>query len=235
MPTGHGTRDPRGQETIAALVEKISRRCDHPVHPASVDVQHPRVGDVVAALPPGAHAIIVPLLLSAGYHTSVDLVEAAARLGHDRPALIADPLGPDPDLARLQARRLRERGWRPGKHVIMGVVGSSLAEGQDAAERQAEYLAGELGTTVTIGYGAAARPRIDEAVASLRDEGAREVYVSSYILAPGVFHDRLEGTEAATTEPLMSLKDPSSLDLVAHLALRRARQRWDAATSAPET
>lgn len=237
---GHGTRDPRGRETIAALVEHISRRCENPVHAASVDVQRPEVGDVVASLPPNEATIIVPLLLSAGYHTRVDLVEAASRLpgGADAStglAAIADPLGPDPELARLQARRLRESGWSPGRAVVMGAVGSSLAVGQNDAERQAEYLSRELGTTVGVGYGAAAEPRIGDAVEALRAGGACEAFVSSYILAPGVFQDRLESLDATCTVPLLSLEDPGSLDLVADLALRRARERQASPRPTPRT
>ncbi|WP_288780570.1 sirohydrochlorin chelatase [uncultured Kocuria sp.] len=229
---GHGTRDPRGQETMAALVRTIAQLADGPVHGASVDVQEPAVGDVVEGLPPDSRCLVMPLLLSTGFHTNVDLMRAAERRrtsgGHDKgsgPALVSAPLGPSADLARLQARRLQERGWHRDHPVVMGVVGSSVAAGRTDAQKQADFLSQELGIPVRVGYGAAAKPTVSQAIQEFSSGGERTVYVSSYILAPGVFQDRLERTSARVAGPLLHVSDPESLELVAHLALARAREK----------
>jgi sirohydrochlorin ferrochelatase len=139
---GHGTRNAQGQETMAALVAAIGRRIGRPVLGASVDVQTPAVGDVVADLPTDRPGIIMPLLLSTGYHTNIDLRDAAARFGAGEASgtgvrtdriRIADPLGPSERLAHLQARHLDEAGWKQGDGVVMAVVGSSVAAGGEDA------------------------------------------------------------------------------------------------------
>ena len=51
--------------------------------------------------------MVVPLLLSVGYHVKVDI----ARAVKSRPgSAAAAPLGPDPRLAKLLDQRLREAG-----------------------------------------------------------------------------------------------------------------------------
>ncbi|WP_178945620.1 sirohydrochlorin chelatase [Kocuria sp. TGY1127_2] len=231
---GHGTRNELGQRTIAALVESINRRIPQEVHGASVDVQKPEVGDVVAGLPIDRSGIIIPLLLSTGFHTRVDLKNAARRFGEagsgtfqtvDHQIVAADPLGPSVRLARLQARRLAETGWRRGDAVVMGVVGSSVAAGKADAETQASYLERVLQSPVGLGFGAAASPTVSEAVDECRRQGAPRVFVSSYILAPGTFQDRLMDTDAdSVSDTLLRTDDPRSLELVSEVALSRAAE-----------
>ena len=229
---GHGTRDPRGQSALAALVEEIGRHAGVPVHGCSVDVQEPEVGEVVAGLSPEASGVIVPLLLSTGFHTRVDLKRAAHRFpasGDGEPeheVLVADPLGPSVRLARLQARRLREAGWEPGEeHVVMGVAGSSVLSGRSDAETQRDYLSQVLEVPVSLGYGASAAPEIGEAVAAARAEGARRVAISSYLLAPGTFYDRLlEAGADRVSPPLLVEGDQEGTGVVADLAVSRAAE-----------
>ena len=72
---------------------------------AYVDVQAPSPEAALAVLPDGS-AVLVPLLLSTGYHVQVDLSRAAesARV----PTVVAAALGPDDRLVRLLADRLRD-------------------------------------------------------------------------------------------------------------------------------
>ena len=62
-----------------------------------MDVQDPDLLDVVAGLPEGETAVVVPLLLSVGYHVKVDIARA-----------VEEPAG-----QRWPPRRwARIRGWR---------------------------------------------------------------------------------------------------------------------------
>jgi sirohydrochlorin ferrochelatase len=229
---GHGTRNAQGQETMAALVAAIGRRIGRPVLGASVDVQTPAVGDVVADLPTDRPGIIMPLLLSTGYHTNIDLRDAAARFGAGEASgtgvrtdriRIADPLGPSERLAHLQARHLDEAGWKQGDGVVMAVVGSSVAAGGEDARAQARNLERVLGQRVDVAFGAAADPTVPVAVEACRRRGAPRVFVSSYILAPGTFQDRLHQAGAdGVTRTLLDVDDPDSLGTVAVIALDRA-------------
>ncbi|WP_426310493.1 sirohydrochlorin chelatase [Cellulosimicrobium sp. E-16] len=226
----HGTSDLTGRDVIRALLDDVrAARPDLDVREAFVDVQQPEVADVVtsvvdpsaatddpddsapgdASVADGAQpgdAVVVPLLLSAGFHVSVDVAAAVEDrgLGTGR-AAAGSPLGPDPRLADLLAERLGEVGVRPGDAVVLAAAGSS----RPGAARDVEELAADLRERVpgpvTVGYGAMAKPSVPDAVASARADlapGGR-VVVAAYLLAPGFFYDRvLEAGGDVVTAPL---------------------------------
>jgi sirohydrochlorin ferrochelatase len=145
--------------------------------------------------------VLVPLLLSSGYHDRVDLPAAiaAARPGTAR----APVLGPDPLLAVALADRLRAAGRRPGDAVVLAAAGSSDPTAVEAVRTQADLLAAELGSDVGIGFGSAAEPDVPAAVRAARAAGAERVAVAPYLLAPGHFTDRLaEAGADVVAEPL---------------------------------
>src|SRR3954467_12889517 len=90
----HGTRNPTGRRLIGELA--LAARALRPglrTTAAFVDVQPPRGADVVQELAAaGTRAVVVPLLLSGGYHVHVDIAGAVA--AHPS-AVAAAPLGPD--------------------------------------------------------------------------------------------------------------------------------------------
>ena len=90
----HGTSSPHGAAEVNALRDAIAGlRPGLDVREAYVDVQDPDLPAVVTGLPEGETAVVVPLLLSVGYHVRVDI----ARAVKSRPnSLAAAPLGPDP-------------------------------------------------------------------------------------------------------------------------------------------
>ncbi|MEJ5944326.1 CbiX/SirB N-terminal domain-containing protein [Pseudokineococcus basanitobsidens] len=199
----HGTRGPRGRSAVGALVDALGR--DRPgtaVRSAFVDVQPPAVADVVAALAPQREVVVVPVLLSAGYHVGHDVARAVAPWPRARSA---GPLGPSPLLDDVLADRLREAGARPGDGVVLAAAGSSdPRSAADTASVLAALRARHDGEVV-LGFGAAASPRVPEAVEGLRARGAGRVLVAPYLLGPGHFHDRLADAGAdAVAAPLLS-------------------------------
>lgn len=187
----HGTDDLAGRAAIATILHDV--RASRPgldVREAFVDVQEPEVAAVVAAaLENGGAAVVVPLLLSVGYHVQVDIAAAVDHPG----AAAAVPLGPDPRLVEVLADRLEQAGLLPGDAVVLAAAGSSVAAAAVAVEEVAAGLARRLGRPVTVGYGAGAHPRVPVAVAQARaalPTGGR-VVVASYLLAPGYFLDRV--------------------------------------------
>jgi len=70
----HGTSSPHGAAEVNALRDGIAGlRPGLDVREAYVDVQDPDLPAVVAGLPAGVTAVVVPLLLSVGYHVKVDI------------------------------------------------------------------------------------------------------------------------------------------------------------------
>jgi sirohydrochlorin ferrochelatase len=188
----------------------------------------------VAGLPAGAAAVVVPLLLSVGYHVKVDI----ARAVKSRPGtLAAAPLGPDPRLAALLDRRLREAGAGVNDAAILAAAGSSDAGAAENVEELAAQLRALRPGRIVAAYGASATPSVPEAVAMLRAEAAGgagagrsagavdlggRVVIASYLLAPGFFHDQLAKAGAdLVTAPLL----PSPV--LAEIALAR----YDAAVA----
>jgi sirohydrochlorin ferrochelatase len=163
------------------------------------------VVDVVAGLSAeGRRAIVVPLLLSGGYHVHVDIAGAVAAAPG---TVAARPLGPDARLVEVLHDRLVSAGADPRDPrtaVIVAAAGSSDTRAVADVENTAELLQGRWVGSVTTGFGSAATPTVPDAVAAARQAGAERVVVASYLLAPGHFHDKLAGAGAdAVTAPLL--------------------------------
>lgn len=213
----HGTRFAEGRAAVAELVARVADLLpDIRVVPAFVDVEEPSLAHVLDALPHGEPAVVVPLLLSRGYHTGVDIARAvAARSGTAASA----PLGPHELLADVLADRLAEvagggGGRRPGDHVVLSAAGSSAPIAVDDVAVLRDLLAARVPAPVTVGYAAGAFPRIGEAIADARAAGARRVVVASYVLAPGHFANLVADAGGdAVTAPLGP--DPRIAELVA--------------------
>lgn len=202
----HGTRNPTGRRLIAELA--LSARVLRPgltTVAAFVDVQPPTVVDVVAGLAAeGRPAIVVPLLLSGGYHVHVDVAGAVADADG---AVAARPLGPDPRLVEVLRNRLVEAGADPADPrtaVVVAAAGSSDPRSVADVEDTADLLQRSWAGAVTTGYGSAARPTVPDAVVAARQGGAERVVVAAYLLAPGHFHDKISGAGAdLVTAPLL--------------------------------
>lgn len=208
----HGTADPAGRAVVAGILDGVRRlRPGLDVRPAFVDVQEPEVGRVVELVAAeGRDAVVVPLLLSAGYHVHVDVAAAVA----DRPAVASGALGPDRRLVACLVDRLRDASAARGDGVVLAAAGSSDPRATFAVEATARELARVWRAgPVVVAYGSAARPRVPDAVAQLRGRGVRRVVIATYLLAPGWFHDRLaEAGADVVTAPLAP--DARVLDVV---------------------
>jgi uroporphyrin-III C-methyltransferase/precorrin-2 dehydrogenase/sirohydrochlorin ferrochelatase len=220
----HGTRSRAGRDVLRSLLRRIAAQAPGAVREAFVDVQSPDVAEVVAAHAQPAEArtretgavqaVVVPLLLSLGYHVRDDIGGAVT----GRAATAAAPLGPDPRLAEVMAQRLQEAGLRDEDAVVMAGSGTRDAEGVAQVQEMARLLGQRLGREVSVGFAYAAQPPVADAVAAAREglaEGAR-VVVASYVLAPGHFHDLVSSAGAdVVSAPL------GDHELIAEIALER--------------
>jgi len=203
LAVAHGSRHPTATATIAALIRQVERLA--PVLDIQVAfVQHaePSLADALDAA--GPNVVIVPLLLSTGYHLTTDIAGAATAVDSAITASgsgprVAGTLGPDPLLVTALTGRLAEAGVPEGTPVVLAAAGSTDPQAADEVQAQANLLAPALGAPVVVGY-AAGRPTVSESVADLRARTGRPVAVATYLLAPGQFHDRLgqSGTDWVT-------------------------------------
>ncbi len=215
LAISHGTASPSGQAAVAALVDAVAERLpDVTVRLGHVDVQQPDVEASLDSLPAGAPVVIVPLLLSAGYHVRVDLRKQTA--GRDG-VTIAPALGPDPRLVEALVARLAALAPADDHALVLAVAGSSDDRANDDCREIGRMLGARLDREVTVGFLAAAEPRLDAAVAQAGAAGQR-VIVANYLLAPGYFHDlavRMAGA-APVAPPLLGEDAPPAalVDLV---------------------
>lgn len=200
LAVAHGSRDPRAAATVEALLAEVRlRRPGLDVRASFLDHAHPRpagVLDDLARTGAGA-AVAVPLLLTAAYHSKIDLpgVLAEARDRHPRLTVrTAATLGPHPGLRAALTRRLAEAGVRPDRRTALVLVaaGSSDPAANAVIARTAREWARSAGWwNVVPAFASAARPAPAEAVEALLASGAPRVAVASYFLAPGHFADKV--------------------------------------------
>jgi sirohydrochlorin ferrochelatase len=254
LAVAHGSRDPAATDAVLGLTAQVARLAPGVgVRTAFIEIAQPDLGTALAAAVRDAgDVVIVPLLLSTGYHVRHDIAGAAAsvavttattqvaapatdspgetglaadartgRIGRAGRVHVAAPLGPDARLVPALADRLAEAGAPAGTPIVLAAAGSSDSRAVADTQRQAELLAGHLGVPVVAAYLSARRPTVDEAVATLSARTGGSVAVAAYLLAPGLFHDRLRRSTAAwVSTPLAG--HPAVADLV----LRRYGAAW---------
>lgn len=196
VTVAHGTRNPEGNLVAAALTRAAGARLRISAEVSYVELCEPLFADVVTAS--AARTVVVPLLLSTGYHVRHDLPEAmsAAR----GPVELGGPLGPDPLLAAAQVERLTAAGAQPGQPVTLVAAGSNDPAATDDLAAAADLLSGVWGAPVRLATLAGLGGRALDVV---RPGDA----VSPYLLAPGFFASRarelaLSAGAAVVAEPI---------------------------------
>jgi len=194
----HGTESVAGRATVTAIVDAVRKALGVETYETYVDVQQPQVDEVVGSV--GRPTVIVPLLLSPGFHTAVDIGRAAA----SRDGVVATgTLGPHPLLVEALEERLERAGVRSGDHVVLAASGSSRPEAAVRVEQVRAALDARVDTPVTVGFAYGARPTVAEAVREARAAGASRVAIASYVLAPGHFAGLIAAAGAdIVTDPL---------------------------------
>jgi sirohydrochlorin ferrochelatase len=215
VAVAHGSRDPRAAATVTELLSVVRARAARhglpglDVRAAFLDHCAPSLpqvlGSVSAASDPCGPAVVVPLLLTAAYHSKADIPAQLAAAAAARPGLdvvSAGTLGPHGLLLAALERRLREAGVATGDAaaraatgVVLAAAGSSdPAANATIAELAARWARERGWRAVVPGYASAAGPRPAESVLALRDGGAARVVVATYLLAPGYFADKIRDT-----------------------------------------
>jgi sirohydrochlorin ferrochelatase len=180
IAVAHGTQDPDGLAEIRRLINIVrTKRPDVPVALCWLDGAAPTLASLLPSI--DGPAVIVPILLSTGYHVKVDI---PAIVG-DRPqTAIAPPLGPDKRISRvvyLRLRAARTDGDGDDGVVLIG-AGSSDPQAKTELEEVARQFKRWNHHEVAIGQLTDADPF---AAAHGIDQ------VANYLLAPGYFNDIL--------------------------------------------
>jgi sirohydrochlorin ferrochelatase len=213
VAVAHGSRDPRAAATVTELLSAVRARAPRrglpglDVRAAFLDHCAPSLPQALGSVPAASDsaarepAVVVPLLLTAAYHSKADIPAQLAAAAAARPGLdvvCAGTLGPHPLLLAALERRLREAGAAAGDAglartgVVLAAAGSSdQAANATIAELAARWARERGWRAVLPGYASAAGPRPADSVRALRDGGAERVVVATYLLAPGYFADKI--------------------------------------------
>ncbi|WP_405056018.1 sirohydrochlorin chelatase [Kribbella sp. NBC_01505] len=184
IAVAHGTADPRGIRVVHDIVRQMAQlRPELPMSLGFVDVDVPAMpGLVDRVMTDTTDAVLVPLLLSSGYHVHVDIARQVAR----HPGLTAAPaLGPHPLIADILEDRLGDLSRTD--HVILAAAGSTDPRAQTDCERTATLLQARIHRPVTVAYLSGRGRRLPAALATTPGRLA----IATYLLAPGAFADRL--------------------------------------------
>ncbi|MFH8799713.1 sirohydrochlorin chelatase [Streptomyces sp. NPDC017936] len=227
----HGSRDPRALSTVRALLDRVrALRPDVPVHLGHIELNEPLLTDTLAGLESRGteEAVLVPLLLSRGYHVKRDIPQMAAAVAVR--TRVAAPLGPHPLLVDALHARLVEAGWRtPGTEterresaVVLAAAGSRDPDSAVDTGRTAHLLAARLGVPVVPAYATTAVPTVPAAVRSLAARGRHRVAIASCFTAPGRF-----ATECAQAAPWIASAPLGTHEAMARLVLHRYERSLD--------
>jgi sirohydrochlorin ferrochelatase len=199
----HGTRRPEGVAMIGDITEQVSALLDHTVQTTFVDVLGPTPNEVLSsAAVADRPAIVLPAFLSRGYHVRTDLPAQVAASEHPD-VTVAPALGPSPHVVQIVAAQMANSGWRPGDSVILAAAGTSDPAARGDLRITARLLSELTGSRVGLAFAATGEPSVAAAVANARIRSRSRVTVASYLLADGLFQERLRNCGAdVVSEPL---------------------------------
>ncbi|MQY32735.1 hypothetical protein SRB17_06890 [Streptomyces sp. RB17] len=218
----HGSRDPRALDTVRTLADRVRElRPGLAVHLGHIELNEPLLPDTLAALG-DTPAVLVPLLLSHGYHVKQDIPEMAATARAS--TRVAAPLGPHPLLVETLYDRLLEAGWptamdaatRRSSAVVLAAAGSRDPDSATDTRRTARLLADRLGVPVVPAYASAATPTVPTAVRALAARGRHRVALASCFTAPGRF-----ATQCGERAPWIAADPLGAHPAMARLILHR--------------
>lgn len=244
IAVAHGSRDPRAAATVSELLAVVRYRAVDwglrglDVRVAFLDHCAPSLPQALSAAGGDGACVVVPLLLTAAYHSKTDIPAKIAAAASASPLDVscADTLGPHPLLLAALDRRLAEagvatgnatggRGARSRTSVVLAAAGSSdPAANATIAALASRWQAMRGWHAVVPAYASAAGPRPDEAVRALLAGGAPgPVVVATYLLAPGFFADKireagLRAGAAAVSPALGAAPDVADVVLERYLA-----------------
>lgn len=194
----HGSRDPRFAATIERIAHGVGKQLvGVDVRLAYLDLNTPTVQQVLAEC--AGDVMVAPLLLSAAFHSKVDLPALVEQACADNPAIDVrqlPTLGGDPRLVTALAERLDEVGVRATDGVLVTAVGSSDDAADGAIHRRSAELAAALGNplvqTVFATRLGEDNNNLRAAIRRLHRGGARRIVVSPYFLSAGLLTERVD-------------------------------------------
>ncbi|MGB3184999.1 MAG: sirohydrochlorin chelatase, partial [Ornithinimicrobium sp.] len=214
----HGTADERGQAVVYSVAEAVSRRLPATeVVVGFVDVCAPGADEALARHGDN-RAVVVPYLLSSGFHVRHDIPAAVARHGGE--VGLTPALGVAPEVVHALCDRFADAVTGPGgagedriDAVVVAGAGSSDAGARREVMCLAALVAASLSLPTRAGFLSGDGPSAASCVNELRRRGAKGVAVLPALLAPGFFVAKAGRLGADVVAPALGVH-PALVDLV---------------------
>lgn len=179
----HGSRREEARHSIDRLRDLVvAIRPGLQVFASYIELCDPLFPSILREL--SQSAIIVPLLLTHGFHLATDVRAVAYENGFET----SEPLGPDSKLIDLLNLRLKQAGTPDDASIILAAAGSKDKASNKDVELVAQALSRLRGVTVKVGFIGSAMPNFFEVARKIQD---RNIAVSPYLLSPGKFSESL--------------------------------------------
>jgi len=213
LVVGHGTADPVGAQETRRVAEQVAELLPGvPVALGFLEVIGPSIGEALGVLAAAGcrEVVTAPLLLFAAGHAKRDVPEAlaAAAAAEGLAVCQADPFGCHPDLLSLSRQRRQEAlagaAAVPPKATVLVMVGRGSSDPTAVAQLE-EFTAATLAPDpplrrVLLGFVAAARPTLPEALAAAADPadvGVRRILIQPHLLFRGHVEEQVAAAVAA--------------------------------------
>jgi sirohydrochlorin ferrochelatase len=219
----HGSPDARAQAAIEELAAAVCGELPSvAVAVAYLEHAEPSVASAYSALAVDHDAItVVPLLLGAGYHATIDLPEQLA----GSPTQITAPLGAHPLVAGALRDVLIDAGATQDATVVLVSAGSREPAAAADVDATAALVKETGGWRVLV----AAPDDIATTVQRARSDGGEQVAVGLLLLAPGVFTDRISDAAWAAGADVVAEPIATHPSIAVLVALRYAASITEAA------
>ncbi len=214
----HGTADERGQAVVYGVAEAVSRRLPATeVVVGFVDVCTPGADEALARHG-NTRAVVVPYLLTSGYHVRHDIPAAVHRHGGE--VGLTPALGVAPEVVQALGDRWADAVTGRGgaeedriEAVVVAGAGSSDAGARREVMCLAALVAASLSLPTRAGFLSGEGPSAASSVHELRRNGAQGIGVLPALLAPGFFMAKAGRLGADVVAPALGVH-PALVDLV---------------------
>lgn len=202
---GHGTADPVGADETRAVAAQLAAMLEGiPVELGFLEVIGPSIDEACGRLVArgATAAVAAPLLLFTAGHARRDVPEAlvAAATAHRLAIAQSAAFGCHPSIVELSRRRraaaLAVLPHRAGGDTVLVMIGRG-SSAADAVDQLREFVAATRPdaadgvVAVELGFVAAARPTVDEALDRAARRGPRRIVVQPHLLFRGHVEDQV--------------------------------------------
>lgn len=209
LVVGHGTADPVGADETRAIARLVAPQLDGiPVELGFLEVIGPSIDDACRALVARGcrAAVAAPLLLFTAGHARRDVPEALVAAARQHGLAIAQSaaFGCHPQIVALSRQRRASVAGHPpaaGSETVLVVIGRG-SSAPDAVDQLREFVMATLHgeaeppAVVELGFVAAARPTVDEALERAARRGPRRILVQPHLLFRGHVEDQVAAAVA---------------------------------------